>query len=61
MLGKDIIILGYFNGDMLSPTKPECRILSELCSLLNLSQMIYKPTRVTETTESLRDVILKSN
>ena len=35
-LGKDIVILGDLNCDMLSPTKPECCIISELCSLLNL-------------------------
>ena len=57
-LGKDIIILGDLNCDMLSPTKPEYRILSELCSMLNLSQLISEPTRVTELTESLIDVIL---
>ena len=59
-LGKDIIILGDLNCDMLSPTEPECQILSELCSLLNLIQLISS-TRVTETTESLIDVILTSN
>ena len=59
-LGKDIIILGDLNCDMLSPTEPECLILSELCSLLNLIQLISS-TRVTETTESLIDVILTSN
>ena len=61
MLRKDIIILGDLNCDMLSPTKPECRIISELCSLLNLIQLISKPTRVTETTRPLIDVILTSN
>lgn len=51
-LGKDIIILGDLNCDMLSPTEPECLILSELCSLLNLIQLI---------SSSLIDVILTSN
>ena len=60
-LGKDIIILGDLNCDLLAPSKPEFSALNSLCSLLTLKQLISEPTRVTQTSQSLIDVILTSN
>ena len=46
---------------MLSTDKLEYCALSDLCSMLNLSNLISEPTRITETSETLIDVILTSN
>ena len=46
LYGKDIIIMGDLNCDLLS-NKPESQVLKDLCTMLNLSQIISKPTRVT--------------
>ena len=40
---------------------PESEALNEICSNLNLSQLIKEPTRVTSQSSSLIDVILASN
>ena len=54
---KTIIIMGDLNCDLLSD-KSDTRILKELCTTLNLSQIISKPTRITNDSVSLLDVIL---
>ena len=46
--------MGDLNCDLLSD-KPDTRVLKELCTTLNLSQIISKPTRVTN------DVILTTS
>jgi hypothetical protein len=58
---KDLRILGDLNCDMLQQSKPESRALLEVCSSLNLYQIITTPTRVTENTQTLIDVIITSN
>ena len=59
---KEIIFIGDFNMNMLSSKhntpNPE---LSDFCDKFCLSNVIDKPTRVTDTTSSLIDVILVSN
>ena len=60
MLGKDIVITGDLKCDMLADSN-ESRALKDFCSTLNLTQLISTPTRVTETSEKLIDVILTSN
>ena len=52
--GKDIFMLGDLNCNMLKDI-PESRALKELCTCLNLSQLITLPTRVTERSSSLID------
>lgn len=59
-LRKDIIIAGDLNCNLLSDSL-ESRALKDLCTSMNLSQFIFKPTRITETTETLIDVMLSSN
>ena len=60
MLRKEVIITGDLNCNLLS-NSPESHALKDLCTLLNLAQLISKPTRVTETTETLIDVMLTTN
>ena len=60
LLGKDIVITGDLNCDMLADSN-ESRALKDFCSTLNLTQLISTPTRVTETSETLIDVILTSS
>ena len=58
--GKDIFLRGDLNCNMLKDI-PESRALRELSTCLNLSQLITSPTRVTERSSSLIDVIMTSN
>ena len=58
--GKDIFLLGDLNCNMLKDI-PESWALREFCTCLNLSQLITSPTRVTERSSSLIDVIMTSN
>ena len=46
---------------MLKPDSTESVALANFCHSFNLSQMVSSPTRVTDTTESLIDVIITSN
>ena len=56
-----IYILGDANCNMLKPDSTESVALANFCHSFNLSQMVSSPTRVTDTTESLIDVIITSN
>ena len=59
MENKKLILVGDLNCDVnkLAPD-PQTRKLQTLCSLYQLSQVINKPTRITETTATLIDLIL---
>ncbi|CAB3992224.1 Hypothetical predicted protein [Paramuricea clavata] len=59
-LKKDIFVVGDLNCNLLK-SGPESDALNELCSSLNLFQLIKEPTRVTLQSSSLIDVILTSN
>lgn len=58
---KPIYILGNGNYNTLDPDCREAITLANFCECFNLSQLVSKPTRVTETTETLIDVIITSN
>ena len=58
--GLDVILLGNLNCNLLGNC-PDGQALIDLCSTLNLFQLIEKPTRVTETPQTLIDVILTTN
>ena len=58
--GKDVFILGDLNCNLLKNC-PEGNALNDLCATLNLKQLVTSPTRVTEHSSSLIDVILASN
>ncbi len=46
---------------MLKPDSPEARSLLDFCTSVNQTQLIKEPTRVTETSSSLIDIIMTSN
>ena len=58
---KPIIILGDLNCNMLNTTSREYKSLTEMTSELNLKQIIESPTRITDISQSLIDVILVSS
>ena len=59
-LNKPVYILGDLNCNLLNSESPDSRALTDFCRSFNLIQMINSPTRVTEETESLIDVIITS-
>ena len=59
-LGFDIIILGDLNCNVLRSC-PEATALLDFISSFNLSQLVDKPTRITETSQSIIDVIMTTN
>ncbi|CAB3995079.1 Hypothetical predicted protein [Paramuricea clavata] len=60
-LGKEIIVVGDLNCDLLKPDSPEAMSLLDFCTSVNQTQLIKEPTRVTEMSSSLIDIIRKSN
>lgn len=46
---------------MLNANDPSCQVLINFCLAFNLSQLVHQPTRVTETSKSLIDILLVSN
>ena len=60
-LGKEIIVVGDLNCDLLKPDSPEAMSLLDFCTSVNQTQLIKEPTRVTETSSSLIDIIMTSN
>lgn len=59
-LNKPIVVFGDLNCNTLKDC-PESRALAEVSKELNLTQMIKTPTRITDTCQSLIDVILSSS
>ena len=55
---KPIVILGDLNCDLLNTTSRECKLLTEMMCELDLKQIIESPTRITDISQSLIDVIL---
>ena len=62
-MGTEKILIGDFNSDAgpKSKASPTSRSLSNFCELLNLKQLITKPTRVSDATETTIDLILTSD
>ena len=60
LLDLNVVILGDLNCNILAPD-PETTSLQTFISTFNLQQLVKKPTRITETTKSLIDVILTTN
>ena len=58
--GKDIFIVGDLNCNMLKDNQ-DAKVLKDLCSSLNLKQLINTPTRVTSQSSTLIDLIITSN
>ena len=59
-IGKEIIVAGDLNCDLLK-INLDSTALVDLCTALNLKQLISTPTRVTEHSSTLIDVIMTSN
>ena len=61
LYNKPVYILGDLNCNLLDLNTPESQALIKFCQTFNLSQVVTKPTRLTDKSESLLDVILVSN
>lgn len=59
-MNKPIFVLGDLNCNMLKDG-PDHRALADISTELNLTQVIKTPTRITDTSQSLIDVILVSS
>ena len=57
---KNVMIMGDFNSDLLS-NNDNSRKLSQLLSSFNYKNLIKKPTRVSETSSTLLDLMIVSN
>ena len=57
---KEIICIGDFNCDWLSPEKSETKKLSELANMFQLEQFIKEPTRITCQTRTLIDLVFSN-
>ena len=55
---QNITILGDLNSDLLNPTSLSSKSLLRFCKHLQLTELVQAPTRITNTTASLLDVIL---
>ena len=60
-LGKDIFILGDLNCNVLDISDGKAGALMDFCSTFNLTQVIKQPTRRTDLSETLIDVIIVTN
>ena len=60
-LDKEFYVLGDLNCSWLKEYKYETKRLKAFCDLYQLTQLIKEPTRITETSSSLLDVIITSH
>ena len=58
LLGTEVIIIGDLNCN-LQGNCPNGRALSDFCSTFNLTQLVKEPTRVTNRSQTLIDVVLE--
>ena len=57
---ENLVLTGDFNIDFLRPSNTYTRRLSDLFECFNLSQIIVSPTRVTDATSTLIDLMVVS-
>ena len=60
-LCDDVLILGDLNCDLYAKNSTDGRALADLCDLFNLDCLINEPTRLSQSSSSLIDVILTNN
>ena len=60
LLGMEVIIIGDLNCNR-QGNCPDGRALSDFCSTFNLTQLVKEPTRVTDRSQTLIDVVLTTN
>ena len=58
---KPIYIMGDFNCNILNNETRNSKALLDFCRPFNFSQLITSPTRTTDVSKSLLDIILASN
>ena len=56
--GKQLILCGDLNCDILRPTLPHVRQLLSLINNLGLHQCVREPTRITNSSSTLIDIVL---
>ena len=61
ILGKPLLITGNLNCNLLKPSCSKAVALLDCYKSVNLTQLISEPTRVTDTSSTLLDVIITSN
>lgn len=54
-------VLGDFNIDMASPNTPKAQELKHFCHQHNLEQLVKEPTRITQHSETILDLVLTDN
>ena len=60
-MNKPIYIFGDLNCNLLNSSDPASQALINFCASFNLTQLIRQPTRITESSATLIDVILTSH
>ena len=60
-MNKPIYILGDLNCNLLNSSDPASQALINFCASFNLTQLIRQPTRITESSAILIDVIWTSH
>ena len=56
---ENVILLGDFNKNMLN--QRQCKNIKNIMNTFNLNQLVLSPTRITETTETLIDLVVVSD
>jgi hypothetical protein len=59
-LNKDIYILGDLNCNLLNTCDQGAQMLSNFCTAFNFTQVINEPTRITESSKSLIDILVSN-
>ena len=55
---REIVIMGDLNINLLHPNFTGSKQLKELCRDFNLTQLIETPTKITQATKTLLDIII---
>ena len=58
--GKQVVVVGDLNCNLLNPSCSEAKVLIDICSELKMTQLVKDPTRITPHSRSLLDVIMIS-
>lgn len=61
LLGKEVILMGDFNTDVLKRDSPGYKALMNMCRSFGLDQLINEPTRICPKTETVIDLVLVSD
>jgi hypothetical protein len=61
LIGKQVVIMGDLNCNLLNPSCAEAKVLTDTFYELNMTQLVKDPTRITSHSRSLLDVIMISS